>query len=92
MPVYHAQWCRMAGMISHGTYEIAIMGKDARLKNLELQRNYLPSCMYLGETDKENLPLLANKLSGNKTMIYVCTNKVCKMPVEKVDKALAQIN
>ncbi len=26
-----------------------------------------------------------------KTMIYVCTNKVCKLPVEDVEKALAQI-
>jgi uncharacterized protein YyaL (SSP411 family) len=67
------------------------MGKDAHIRNLELQRNYLPSCVYLGETDEENLPLLEDKLSNNKTMIYVCTNKVCKMPVEAVNKALAQI-
>ena len=39
----------------------------------------------------EDIPLLEGKLSENKTMIYVCTNKTCKMPVDEVGKALKQI-
>ena len=45
----------------------------------------------MGETDEENLPLLENKLTENKTLIYVCTNRVCKKPVEETEEALAQI-
>jgi len=90
-PVYHAQWCSLAGLFSHGTYEVAVMGKDAIVKNKELQKKYLPDCVIMGETDKEDLPLLENKLPENKTLIYVCTNKVCKKPVENVAEALTQI-
>jgi uncharacterized protein YyaL (SSP411 family) len=90
-PVYHAQWCSLAGLFSHGTYEVAVMGKDAIVKNKELQKKYLPDCVIIGETDKEQLPLLENKLPKNKTLIYVCTNKVCKKPVENVAEALTQI-
>ncbi|WMN12109.1 hypothetical protein QYS49_32460 [Marivirga salinae] len=41
--------------------------------------------------EKENLPLLENKLSKVNTMIYVCRNKTCKLPVKKVGKAFGQI-
>ena len=90
-PVYHAQWCSLAGLFSQGTYEVMVMGKDAITKNKELQKKYLPDCVIMGETDKENLPLLENKLPENKTLIYVCTNKVCKKPVEDVTEALSQL-
>jgi uncharacterized protein YyaL (SSP411 family) len=90
-PVYHAQWCSLAGLFSQGSYEVVVMGKDAITKNKELQKKYLPDCIVMGETDEENLPLLENKLPENKTLIYVCTNKVCKRPVENVSEALEQI-
>jgi uncharacterized protein YyaL (SSP411 family) len=92
LPVYFAQWCYLAGLFSYGTYEVAVMGKDAYKKNGELQKSYLPTCFFMGETDEENLPLLEDKLPDGKTLIYVCTNKTCKLPVEDVDKALKQIN
>jgi len=90
-PAYHAQWCNLAGLFSHGTYEVVVMGKDAISKNKELQKKYLPNCVIMGETDKENLPLLENKMPENKTLIYVCTNKVCKKPVENVSEAWNQV-
>ena len=90
-PVYHAQWCSLAGLFSQGTYEVVVMGKNAIAKNKELQKKYLPDCVIMGETDKENLPLLENKLPENRTLIYVCTNKICKRPVENVIEALRQI-
>lgn len=89
--VYFTQWCYLAGKYYHGTYEVAIMGKDAHRKNLELQRSYLPACLFMGGTD-ENLPLLENKMPTDKTLIYVCTNKTCKLPVEETGRALQQIN
>jgi uncharacterized protein YyaL (SSP411 family) len=90
-PVYHAQWCSLAGLFSQGSYEVMVMGKDAIAKNKELQKKYLPDCVIMGETDKEILPLLENKLTENKTLIYVCTNKVCKKPVENVSEALTLV-
>jgi uncharacterized protein YyaL (SSP411 family) len=89
---FYTQWCFVAGMFSHGTYEIAIMGKDATKKNIELQKTYLPECLFMGSTEEENLPLLQDKMPVNKTLIYVCTNKTCKIPVEEVGIALRQLS
>jgi len=38
------------------------------------------------------LPLLKNKYVKGETMIYVCVNKSCKLPVSKVSDAIEQIN
>ncbi len=89
---YYTQWYFLAGLLAHGTNEVAIIGKDALQKNLELQKNYLPGCINMGSTNEENLPLLENKKQEDKTLIYVCKNRTCKMPVEDVGKALMQIH
>ncbi len=90
-PAYYAQWCQLAGWSAYGTFEVAVMGKDALSKNLALQKQYLPVCLFMGSTAEENLPLLQDKLQPGKTMIYVCSNATCKLPVESVPRALEQI-
>jgi uncharacterized protein len=84
------EWGYLTGLVSHTNYEVVIMGKDALQKNVGLQENYLPSCLFMGGME-ENLPLLENKLSGDNTLIYVCSDKVCKLPAKDVTKALQQI-
>jgi uncharacterized protein YyaL (SSP411 family) len=88
---YYTQWCYLYGLLSYGTSEVAIMGKDAITKNTELQKSYLPDCLFMGGAE-ENLPLLENKLPDNQTLIYVCSNRVCKLPVENTTDARPQIS
>ena len=90
-PAFHTKWLSLAGILTGGVHEVAVMGENAKAVNTTLQRSYLPDCIFMGETDKENLPLLEQKLVQNKTLIYVCTNKVCKKPVEEVGQALMAI-
>ena len=72
-------------------YEIAITGKDAINKSKKMAAHYLPNNIIVGSTKKSNLSLLKNKEANGSTLIYVCSNKVCKKPVERVDEALSQI-
>ena len=88
---YYTGWCYLAGLYSHGTNEVAIMGKDAIKKNLELQKNYLPQSVFMGSGAEENLPLLEGKNSAGRTLIYVCTNRTCKIPVDQTGLALKQM-
>ena len=87
---YFANWASLMGMIAYEPYEVAIMGKGAIEKAIQMQRNYLPNVMFMGGTE-ENLPLLENKYVKDEIIIYVCRNKVCKLPVKDVDKALNQL-
>lgn len=86
-PIYFANWSRLIGIMQNGPLEIAIMGENSLDKNLELQRNYLPSSIFLGGRE-EDLPLLQYKLKKGETVIYVCKDKICKTPVTKINEAL----
>ena len=87
---YFANWARLMGMMAYGPFEIAIMGEDALSKNHQMQQNYLPTALFMGGTE-EHLPLLENKGVEGGTLIYVCRNKTCKMPVKEVDAAMKQV-
>ncbi len=88
---YYANWAQLMGLIQYEPYEVAIMGPEAADLNREFQKQYLPTTLFMGGS-QENLPLLENKLVSGQTRIYVCRNKVCKLPVKQVEQALKQIN
>lgn len=91
MPRYHLQWAIMNGFFSANSYEVAIVGNNAQIQNQFLQKYYLPTTITIGSVSDEPLPLLQQKQVPGKTLIYVCTNKVCKRPEEEVPKAIDQI-
>ncbi|MEA1784750.1 thioredoxin domain-containing protein [Arenibacter sp. GZD96] len=87
---YYANWGLLMGLMAHTANEVAVMGNDALPVALELQKKYLPTSLFMGGSE-ENLPLLEYKLAPEETMIYVCQNKICKLPVREVSKALQQL-
>lgn len=78
------------GMMAYGPFEVAIMGEDALSKSHQMQQHYLPTALFMGGAE-ENLPLLENKGVQENTLIYVCHNKSCKLPVKEVKAALKQL-
>jgi uncharacterized protein YyaL (SSP411 family) len=72
-------------------YEIAITGDNALEKRKEFYQTFTPNKIIIGSIKKSNLPLLQEKQTNRKTMIYVCYNKTCQKPVETVDEALKQM-
>ena len=90
-PSYYSNWCQLIASMINPPYEIAILGEEALTKANDLQKAYLPNSFFLGGTSEEGLELLTDKLQEDRTMIYVCQNKVCKLPVEDVDRALTLI-
>lgn len=72
-------------------YEVVIAGKEALNKRIELDTYFIPNKILSGSTDSGTLPLLKNKLIEGETLIYVCENKVCKLPLQKVAGAVELI-
>jgi len=87
---YYANWAILFGLITHKPYEIATTGPDAVDTANKLQNHYLPSCIFSGGSS-EALPLLKDKFIEGKTMIYICRDKKCLLPVEDVEAALKMI-
>ena len=90
-PLYYSNWGIFMINIAYPFYEVAIVGKDYESLRSELSSKYYPNLILMGKEGKGNLELLKNKLIQNKTMIYVCHDKSCKLPVENVEDAEMQL-
>lgn len=90
-PSEYANWSDLMLNYTNPYYEVAIVGKDVKEKIVELNKSYLPNKLIIGSIGENNLPLLENRYSPGETLIYVCTNRVCKIPSEDVDEAIKQI-
>ncbi len=72
-------------------YEVAINGKKADQYASEYYRYYIPNNLTVGAENESELPLLENRYQKEKTLVYVCVNKTCKLPVDSVEKAIPLI-
>ncbi len=92
---FYSNWLQL--LIDHinAPYEIAIVGPQSSKLRKEMSSNYIGNSILLGTEKDENLDLLKNKyIDDDITMIYVCQNRACKLPVETVAEALklAKVN
>ncbi len=87
-PSGYSNWYDLMLNYTNPYYEVAIVGKDVKHKITELNKTYIPNKLIAGSTSENNLPLLESRYSPNNTLIYVCVNKACKLPVSEVDKAI----
>lgn len=90
-PAFHANWLITATNLVYTYYEVAIVGDSSQLLKNKLLQNYLPNISVLGGGEHVSLELLDNKYVSNKTIIYVCENGACQLPVEELSKAIGQI-
>ncbi len=88
-PNFYSNWCSLYLDLVKPPYEVAIVGDDFEAKRNELMKHFIPHSILLGGKDEGSLELLKGKLQEGETMIYVCQNKVCKLPVTEVERALS---
>ncbi|MDO5972415.1 thioredoxin domain-containing protein [Flavivirga aquimarina] len=87
-PSGYSNWFDLMLNYTNPYYEVAIVGENAKHKITELNKTYIPNKLIAGSTSENNLPLLESRYNPNNTLIYVCVNKACKLPVSEVDKAI----
>ena len=90
-PAGFSNWGQLAMKEAHPFYEVAISGPGCKARLREMQAHYLPQTLFIGSDKESELPLLQNRYNAERTRIFVCQNRACKLPVEKVDEALAQL-
>ena len=68
---------------------LAISGQDVMSKLNELHQTYLPNILIAGSNKDSNQALLKNRYIEDETLIYVCVNNSCKLPVTEIKDAIA---
>jgi len=72
-------------------YEVAVVGENARAKLVKLNALYIPNKLIAGSTKISNLPLLEDRYNNDKTLIYICVDSACQLPVSNSSSALKQM-
>ncbi|HSI89582.1 MAG TPA: hypothetical protein VK927_00630, partial [Adhaeribacter sp.] len=92
-PNFVANWASLYLLQLQPAAEIAIAGPEAEKLREELSTHFLPNAILAGtEKPESKLPLLEDRAGmTDETLIYVCYNKTCRMPVTTVKEALAQL-
>jgi uncharacterized protein len=92
-PGYMCHWGVLFSEMINTPAEIVISGENANELRKELHSNYLPFSVTVGSDKKSELPLLEGREPmNNQTLIYVCQNKTCQLPVSTITEALIQLN
>jgi len=87
-PTSFSNWLDLMLNFTNNYYEVAIAGNEAFDKTKELNQHYIPNKLLAVSNKDSDMPLLLNRFVPDETMIYVCVNKACKLPVSEVNKAI----
>lgn len=87
----YANWSHLLLKIAHPFYEIAIVGEEAKNQLQVLNQKHIPNTLIIGSPEESELPLFEDRFVDDETYIYVCQDRVCKLPVTTTDMALKQL-
>lgn len=90
-PPGYSNWASLGLHVAYPFHEVAIVGKTVDEKLKGLYQTGLTNAILAPSLDGSDLPLLKNRQVIGKTLIYVCRNSACQLPVEGVEEALKQI-
>ena len=88
----YSNWLDLIENYKNNYFEIVVVGRDAKNKIEELNATYLPNALIAGSTTESEKPLINYRYVENETLIYVCVNNRCKLPVSSVSEALELLN
>ncbi len=87
-PSWYSHWAKVALLQAKGLYQIVIIGKNAKELHQEF-KGYIPNAIFaISETENNAFPLFRDRYVEGKTLIYVCHNNTCQLPVDSVEKAM----
>ena len=87
-PSGYSNWSQLMLNLNGNHFEVAIVGENAINLLNELQKNYLPNVIFCAGITENDLPLLKNRYVPGKTLIYICQDNSCQLPVEIVEEAI----
>jgi uncharacterized protein YyaL (SSP411 family) len=86
-----ANWMNLVLFQNKNFYEIAVVGEEFQSLEKEIASNYLPNSVLVGSKIEGGLDLLKSRYNEGQTLIYVCIEGTCKLPVTSTELALKQL-
>lgn len=93
MPRYAPGYSSWGQLLLHYTFpfrEVVFAGTEALTRLNKFTLDFYPNILLAGNgRPGSNVPLLESRWVEGKTLIYVCENRACKLPVEDIQDAVA---
>ncbi len=86
-----SNWLDLLSNYQNNYFEVVVVGKDASEKIKELGTYYLPNIILAGSKTENAGPLFENRYIDGETLIYVCENNTCKLPVKETKNAIESL-
>ncbi len=86
--IYYSNWDLLLIRHLKPAKEVVIMGEESVEFARELQKTKSFNTVFLGSEKEVYLEAMESRFVKGKTMIYVCENKACQLPVDAPQKAL----
>jgi uncharacterized protein YyaL (SSP411 family) len=84
----YSNWGCLALLGTFPSRELVVVGNNVNEILLELWQHGLTNTILAVNAKASDLPLLKGRFVEGKTMIYVCENNTCQLPVTSVEEAL----
>jgi len=91
-PSGYSNWLDLLANYQYNFFEVVVVGDQAVEKVSELNNKYLPQILIAGSKTAKKSPLLELRYLEGETLIYVCVNNACKLPVSEVNEAIKLLN
>lgn len=88
-PGAFGRWVKAMIYQTYNTREVVIIGKEAVAMAMELQTSFMPNTIIMTHAvgDIGGYPLLKGRKADKDTLIFVCENYQCQLPVKTIEEA-----
>ncbi|MBK6522136.1 MAG: thioredoxin domain-containing protein [Sphingobacteriaceae bacterium] len=87
----YSNWGCLALNFTKPHKELVIVGNNVDEIFLDLHKYYFTNTTLVGSNKASELPLITNRFKDGETLIYVCKNNTCDLPVKTVLEAIKKL-
>lgn len=87
----YANWMHLVLYENLNFYEIAVVGEAYQELGKTILSNYIPNSIVVGSKEEGEIELLKSRYNEGQTLIYVCIEGTCKLPVTSAEQAINQL-
>jgi hypothetical protein len=91
-PMAYANWGNLILMKTKPFFEVAVLGAESDLILKELHKSFQPNVLFAFSKTDSKVPILKDRYVEENTLIYVCKEGVCQLPLENIGQVLELIN
>lgn len=90
-PTFHSYWLMAALNLAYRYFEVGIIGDNCEREKENFIKMFLPNIILFGGRSEGTLEILKSRYVTDKTLFYVCENRICQLPVEDLPQAVNHI-